>query len=54
MEKSASAEFELGVLTNHELLDDTTRRKGTKVSFIPDPSIFKNYKFRNEYVATHA
>ncbi len=49
--KSASAEFETGVLTNQELLDDTTRRKGTKVSFIPDSSIFKNYKFRNEYVA---
>ena len=49
--KSASAEFELGVLTNQELLDDTKRRKGTKVSFIPDSSIFKNYKFRNEYVA---
>ena len=49
--KSASAEFETGVLTNQELLDDTTRRKGTKVSFIPDATIFKNYKFRNEYVA---
>ncbi len=49
--KSASAEFQLGVLSNHELLDDTSRRKGTKVSFVPDPAIFKNYKFRNEYVA---
>ena len=49
--KSASAEFELGVLTNHELLEDTSRRKGTKVSFVPDPEIFKNYKYRNEYVA---
>ncbi|WP_299335160.1 DNA topoisomerase IV subunit B [uncultured Psychroserpens sp.] len=49
--KSASAEFEQGNLTNEELLDDTSRRKGTKVSFIPDDSIFKNYKFRNEYVA---
>jgi topoisomerase-4 subunit B len=49
--KSASAEFETGVLINQELLDDTTRRKGTKVSFIPDSTIFKNYKFRNEYVA---
>ncbi|WP_242093500.1 DNA topoisomerase IV subunit B [Aestuariivivens sediminicola] len=48
--KSASAEFEQGNLTNKELLDDTTRRKGTKVSFIPDDSIFKNYKFRSEYV----
>ena len=49
--KSASAEFQLGVLSNHELLDDTSRRKGTKVSFVPDSAIFKNYKFRNEYVA---
>ena len=48
--KSASAEFEQGNLTNQETLSDTKRRKGTKVSFIPDDSIFKNYKFRNEYV----
>ena len=49
--KSASAEFASGVLNHQDLLDDTTRRKGTKVSFIPDEIIFKNYKFRNEYVA---
>ncbi len=48
--KSASAEFEQGNLTNEELLDETSRRKGTKVTFIPDDSIFKNYKYRNEYV----
>jgi topoisomerase-4 subunit B len=48
--KSASAEFEQGNLTNENILDDTSRRKGTKVSFIPDEQIFKNYKFRNEYV----
>lgn len=48
--KSASAEFSQGNLTNQELLDDTSRRKGTKVSFVPDELIFKNYKFRNEYV----
>ena len=49
--KSASAEFELGELTNQEFLDDTSRRKGTKVSFVPDEAIFKNYKFRHEYVS---
>ena len=49
--KSASAEFEQGNLTNQDLLDDTSRRKGTKVSFIPDDTIFKNYKYRNEYVS---
>ncbi|MBT8266593.1 MAG: type IIA DNA topoisomerase subunit B [Bacteroidia bacterium] len=48
--KSASAEFEQGNLTNEELLKDTTRRKGTKVSFVPDDGIFKNYKYRSEYV----
>ena len=48
--KSASAEFEQGNLINQELLEDTSRRKGTKVSFVPDDIIFKNYKYRNEYV----
>jgi topoisomerase-4 subunit B len=48
--KSASAEFELGELTNKDLLEESSRRKGTKVTFVPDASIFKNYKFRNEYV----
>ncbi|MBD0823072.1 DNA topoisomerase IV subunit B [Aestuariibaculum marinum] len=48
--KSASAEFEKGELTNEEFLEETSRRKGTKVSFVPDETIFKNYKFRNEYI----
>ena len=48
--KSASAEFERGNLTNQDLLDDTSRRKGTKVSFVPDEIIFKKYKYRNEYI----
>ena len=48
--KSASAEFELGELKDQEFLEDTSRRKGTKVTFVPDISIFKNYKYRNEYV----
>ncbi|WP_438976813.1 DNA topoisomerase IV subunit B [Polaribacter sp.] len=49
--KSASAEFAQGNLENQEFLEETSRRKGTKVSFIPDETIFKKYKFRNEYVA---
>ncbi|KAB1067171.1 type IIA DNA topoisomerase subunit B [Tamlana haliotis] len=48
--KSASAEFEQGNLTNEDFLEETSRRKGTKVSFIPDELIFKNYKFRSEYI----
>ncbi|PQJ74356.1 DNA topoisomerase IV subunit B [Polaribacter gangjinensis] len=49
--KSASAEFSKGNLENQELLNETSRRKGTKVSFVPDELIFKKYKFRNEYVS---
>ncbi len=49
--KSASAEFEKGNLINQDTLDETSRRRGTKVSFVPDNTIFKNYKYRTEYVA---
>jgi topoisomerase-4 subunit B len=48
--KSKSAEFALGELTDEELLDETSRRRGTKITFVPDESIFKKYKYRNEYV----
>ena len=41
--KSASAEFELGELKDQDFLDDTSRRKGTKVTFVPDNSILKNF-----------
>ncbi|WP_028892500.1 DNA topoisomerase IV subunit B [Tenacibaculum sp. 47A_GOM-205m] len=48
--KSAAAEFEKGNLTNEEFLEETSRRRGTKVTFIADDSIFKNYKYRPEYI----
>lgn len=48
--KTRIAEFEYGKLTNEEAEKDTTIRKGTKITFIPDGEVFKNYKFRNEYV----
>ena len=48
--KSAAAEFSLGELKDEEFLEETSRRKGTKVTFVPDESIFKKYKYRNEYV----
>ncbi|MCH2195101.1 DNA topoisomerase IV subunit B [Kordia sp.] len=49
--KSSSAEFALGELKGKEFLDETSRRRGTKVAFIPDDTIFKNFKYRMEYVA---
>lgn len=45
-----AAEFSAGELTKEEDIAETTRRKGTKVTFIADETIFKNYKYRNEYI----
>lgn len=49
-EKQKAAEFSAGNLILEEDVIDTTKRKGTKVTFIPDELIFKNYKFRFEYI----
>jgi len=49
-DKQKAAEFSAGNLVLEEDIIETTKRKGTKVSFIPDEAIFKNYKFRYEYV----
>ncbi len=48
--QSKSAEFEQGNLVQEETLEQSSRRRGTKVTFIPDEGIFKNFKFRNEYI----
>lgn len=48
--KIKTAEFSQGNLLKEEGPSDSSQRKGTKVSFRPDEAIFKNYKFRNEYV----
>ncbi|NHN24654.1 type IIA DNA topoisomerase subunit B [Flavobacterium jejuense] len=45
-----AAEFSAGNLTTEDEVSETTKRKGTKVSFIADEAIFKNYKYRNEYI----
>ncbi len=44
------AEFQRGELVNKSEIETTSLRKGTKVSFTPDGEIFKNFKFRNEYI----
>jgi len=48
--KSAAAKFEYGNLVDQEAISSSSRRRGTKVTFIPDISIFKNYRYRLEYV----
>ena len=49
-EQSKLAEFKSGVITNDPPIENTTNRKGTKVTFIPDYTIFGNFRFLNEYV----
>lgn len=49
--KTAIAEFEQGNIINEEKPQESSLRKGTKVTFIPDKSIFAKFKFRNEYIA---
>ena len=49
--KSKYVVFEQGELIEESVIEVSSKRKGTKVTFIPDTSIFKNYKYRNEYVS---
>ena len=45
-----SAIFERGLLKEESAIEESQKRRGTSVTFIPDDTIFKNFKFRNEYV----
>ncbi|MFN3761341.1 MAG: DNA topoisomerase IV subunit B [Algoriphagus aquaeductus] len=44
------AEFEKGILVNDPAIDKTSERNGTRITFSPDASIFKNYHFIPEYL----
>ena len=48
--KTVFAEFEKGNITHVEEPEETAHRKGTKVTFVPDKSIFTKFKYRNEYI----
>ena len=48
--KSKIVSFELGEIIDSAPIEESTKRKGTAIIFQPDSSIFKNYKFRNEYI----
>ena len=49
--KEKSVSFEFGEVVDDLPLTDSSKRKGTKVLFKPDGSIFKKFKYRNEYVS---
>ncbi len=48
--KTKKAEFEKGELVNDLPETETTQRNGTAVSFVPDDSIFRNYRFLPEFI----
>ena len=48
--KLKSVYFEYGNLIDDTPIESSEKRRGTEVNFIPDKKIFKNYKFRLEYV----
>ena len=48
--QSKRASFNFGDLKSDPPVESSSRRRGTKVEFIPDKTIFKNYKYRLEYV----
>src|SRR5690554_5247975 len=47
--KTRTAEFSKGVLLSDQE-KETTQRNGTAITFIPDESIFRNYKYRTEFI----
>ncbi len=49
--ETKTASFEQGNLTEETSPESSSLRKGTKVQFTPDPSIFVNYKYRDEFVS---
>jgi topoisomerase-4 subunit B len=48
--QTAIAEFEQGNIVLVEDPQDSSLRKGTKVTFTPDRSVFPKFKYRNEYI----
>ena len=48
--KTISLEYSRGDLISEGEVEESTIRNGTKIKFIPDNKIFKNYKFIEEYV----
>jgi len=45
-----TAEFERGELTVDSPVQETSQRNGTLITFVPDDTIFKNYRFIPEYL----
>jgi topoisomerase-4 subunit B len=49
-EEAKKATFTVGELVEDLPIEETSKRTGTKITFRPDPEIFKGYKYRMEHV----
>lgn len=49
-DKTKAAEFCRGELTENGEIEPSSRRKGTKVTFIPDEEIFHSYQYRTQHI----
>lgn len=49
-QQSVTAEFHQGELSTQTGPEESGKKRGTRVTFVPDETIFKNYKYRSEYV----
>lgn len=48
--KTVTAEFSQGVLISESKQVKTSETNGTEITFFADPTIFKNFKYRSEYI----
>ncbi len=48
--KTKRAEFNKGILVQDEPEKETSQRSGTQITFIPDETIFRNYRFIPEFI----
>jgi topoisomerase-4 subunit B len=48
--KEKTVEFEKGLLIKEHKLSKTNAENGTMVTFIPDDSMFKNFRFHHEFI----
>lgn len=48
--KCKTAEFEQGRLIRESKEEKTTETNGTQVIFMPDDTVFKNFKYQNEFI----
>jgi topoisomerase-4 subunit B len=50
--ETKKVEYNKAVIVNDEPISPTDQKNGTLIQFIPDKDIFKDYKYKNEFIET--